>query len=598
MRHPASLSLPGRTEELSWIEALAERCAAARTSRYLLFVAATVCSVLFAGYYFGTFDQAIHIPFLKKFADPSLYPNDPFFDLRLRHYSFFWFPFIWAYRAGALEVAMFAVHLLVTYATFWALWELSWTMFRTPLASLLAVATFVVPHAGFAGFTLIEFSLLNRTFVLPFLLVAINLYLRQRPLLAFFTLGVLYNLHVVSVNFVLAMLLFDSLWQIRRTGWRTLVGGVALFVIAALPVLLWWLSAGGGVRGPQWEWFSLLWRSYFYHLFFLIGPFPMVVLVTLGGCAAVVLFIVARRAAPPPPAIDRSVANFMIAALLIVAVQAAISYVYPITILIQSQIMRAGVFAMLFAYLYVAHALAEGLRSGRLARGAGSLLIAATVLLPSPLFLLIVGAITRWVRPARLARVLGWGVTAASFVGIILVASALGIWRPRIHIFPEQSAWADTQLWARDNTPRDTVFITPPQRWWFYDLEWRVLSERSTVATLSELLEAAFAPEYIPRWRERFEAVAPGAQARMRGDVFENNDLAAAAFYSLSTGELQQIGRRYGATYLVMEKPHTRDLPVAYENVGFIVYRLDATPEPFSSRHRIRADLGTTDVER
>jgi len=151
---------------------LARQLACSRPKRHLLFLGATLCLITFVGYHFGTFDQGIHIPFLKKYANPALFPNDPFFDLRFDHYSYFWFLFQPFYQLGVLEVAMVVAHVLVTYATFWVIWTLSATLFRNPLAPLLGVAAFAFPHIGFAAFPVLEFSLLNRTFALPFLLAA------------------------------------------------------------------------------------------------------------------------------------------------------------------------------------------------------------------------------------------------------------------------------------------------------------------------------------------------------------------------------------------------------------------------------------------
>jgi len=75
------------------LAALSHRLVASRFQRHVLFLAATGCTIAFMGYYFGTFDQVIHIPFLKKDVFPSLYPGDPFFELSAQHYSYFWFFF-------------------------------------------------------------------------------------------------------------------------------------------------------------------------------------------------------------------------------------------------------------------------------------------------------------------------------------------------------------------------------------------------------------------------------------------------------------------------------------------------------------------------
>jgi hypothetical protein len=51
-------------------------------------------------------------------------------------------------------------------------------------------------------------------------------------------------------------------------------------------------------------------------------------------------------------------------------------------------------------------------------------------------------------------------------------------------------------------------------------------------------------------------------------------ELIRRAYNSLTPEELRRIGQRYGADYLVVEKPNTRVWTVAYENEQFIIYEL------------------------
>src|ERR1700675_2803866 len=120
------------------LQDIAQKCWRSPLYRHLLFAISTIICISFAGYYFGTFDQTVHIPFLKKYADPFLFPGDRFLDLRFNTYSYFWFFFQPFYRLGFLEISMFIVHILATYATFWVLWKLSKTLFNNPLTSLLS----------------------------------------------------------------------------------------------------------------------------------------------------------------------------------------------------------------------------------------------------------------------------------------------------------------------------------------------------------------------------------------------------------------------------------------------------------------------------
>ena len=60
----------------------ANHIASRRGLRCLFILTAALLSILLIGYHFGTFDQNVHIPFLKATADPSLYPGDAFVALR------------------------------------------------------------------------------------------------------------------------------------------------------------------------------------------------------------------------------------------------------------------------------------------------------------------------------------------------------------------------------------------------------------------------------------------------------------------------------------------------------------------------------------
>ncbi|MCC7359004.1 MAG: hypothetical protein IT317_05985 [Anaerolineales bacterium] len=570
---PEPAASPSFTPHPGRLSRLAGAIAASRARRHLLFLAATVVTVLFVGYHFGTFDQTIHIPFLKKYVDPGLFPGDPFLELRFQHYSYFWFLFQPFYRAGLLEITLFVGHCAATYGTFWALYGLSRVLFQSDLAALLTVAGFVFPHVGFAGFPVIEFSLLNRTAVLPFLLLAMYLYLQRRIVPAYLLVGVMYNFHVISAQFVVAMFLFDGVLHLRRVGPGRLALGVMVFVLAALPVLIWKLGGSSVDLTPRPDWFDVIARGNLYNLFYLLPPYPHILLITASGLSALGLFVIARRALPAAPG-HQTVLAFVGAALLILVVQVITAQWLPITIIVQSQIIRAGLFVLIFGYLYFAAYLADLYTRAAwppLEWGALALAYVGVVLPMAPLFVWLVVRLVR----APLWRRVTLGVTlAASFAAMFGVAFFYDIWEPGVHLAGPRTDWEAAQVWARANTPRDALFITPPQIWWLYQSDWRVFSERSTVATLSELLEAAFAPEYLDYWRPRFEALAPGALDQFRGDYFENKRLTAAAFYGLTTTDFERLAAQYGAEYLVVEKPHAYDLPVAYQNAGYAIYAL------------------------
>ncbi len=536
----------------------------------LLFSLATFITLNLLGYYFGSFDQAIHIPFLKKYADPSLYPYDSFLYLRQYHYSFFWFLFIPFYKAGILEISMFVVYVAIIYFTFYALWKLSKTLFNNPLVSFLTVFIFIIPHIGFSGFTVFEFSLLNRTFILPFLLIAIDLYLNKRSTLAFFILGLMYNIHVISVNFILCMLLFDSLVNIKRIGIKTFFINILIFIAGALPVLIWRMQSAPVQITANWEWFKTISDGMLYHLFYFLGNNPVLPIITFGGISCLVLFFIAKRGLVKN-IYHKTITNFILACCLILLSVVITSYFYPSVIIIESQIVRAGIYILIFSYLYFTGYVVELFQTKKITKESFYLLIAALIFSLSPIALLIVWLVQKFSSPKyRLAVSL---LTIGScFLLILFVSLKLDLWHPGVHIFPVKSPLYEVELWAKNNTTKNSVFIIPPQLWWFYTPDWRAMSERSALVTFYDLLEISFAPNYLEFWKRRFNDLTKNQSNNFRGNVFTNLQLTKRAYYERTSEDFMLLAKKYDISYLLSEKPYYYNLPIVYQNSEFILY--------------------------
>ncbi len=548
--------------------------------RHLFFLACTLATLAILGYYFGTFDQYAHIPFLRKYADPTLYPNDPFLELRTENYSFFWLAFVPALRAGVLEPVMFGVYLVVTYASFWLLWLLSMELFASPRAALLSTIAFVVPHLGFGGFPIFEWSLLNRIFALPFALGAVLLYLRGRRVLAWALIGALFNVHVITMLFVAAMFAADQLFGLLRERFerRSMVqalAGWALFLLTASPVLIWRLTSPAAKVPNNPAWFDAVVRGSLANLFEIVSPVPHILFVSACGLSTAVMFVIAWRRAPARThELQHTIGRMNLAAGLIVAVQAATALVYPIDLINQLQVIRAGMWLNIFAHLWFARYLVERfdtLPPDRRLYWLRALYVAS----PLPLVPALAWYLTRRVRNATL----GLGLIALVAVGLIGGALAVvlpyGLWRPGFYPYGPTTEWESIQRCARELTPREALFITPPEKWGLYDSSWRTFSERSTLATHDELLMIALAPIHYDVWAERFEQVAPGALAQFNGDFFEAQRVTREAYNALGADELEAVSARYGVDYVVRELPNA--LPwstLNCENAEYAIYQV------------------------
>ncbi len=553
---------------------LAEGLRRSFARRAIFFLLAAIVNILVTGYHTGTFDQIALLPMLRAYADPGLYPGDPIIGLRTQHYTFFWFVFLPALRAGALEAALFLVHVAATWATFAAAWELAMALFGSPASAALAVGALTLPHAGFVGFPLIEFSLLNRGVALPLILLAFALYFRGRSVAAFAVLGVTYNLHLVSVHFALVMLGAAMLADRRRVGARGFIRGGAAFLIAAAPVLAWKLAVDPTLDlSIRPAWLEGVGRGMFWHIWHPLDPPPALVWVMAGGVCGLVLGGLALRAAPPKQ--TSAVRAMLMAGAGLLVAQEAIAHLWPASALMQLQLSRVCVLLLLVAYLCAAHALAEALRTARLSGGRALAAVLSLIVFTLPV-LTVGGWIAGWRRRPLSPAAAVILVTVITAICASLLFAA-GIWRPGIQGSGPNGPWEEAQRWARDHTPRDAIFVTPPGPIILYESDWRVYSERQTLASMSDLLELALQPGAFEAWLPRFEAVAPGAAARFTSDYFGNVSIVRAAYAGLGSADFEKIACRFSARYAVVQQPTSLNFTLAYENKGYRIYDLETS---------------------
>jgi len=122
------------------------------------------------------------------------------------------------------------------------------------------------------------------------------------------------------------------------------------------------------------------------------------------------------------------------------------------------------------------------------------------------------------------------------------------------------SPWQQVQCWAKHHTPLDARFITPPRRGGF-----RIHSERGVVVEWKDGAFINFSRRAATTWHRRMVDLGAG----------KGKD--APGYEQLDEQALARLSTKYGAHYVVVERPKALRLPLAYENDAFRVYRLRAT---------------------
>ena len=114
----------------------------------------------------------------------------------------------------------------------------------------------------------------------------------------------------------------------------------------------------------------------------------------------------------------------------------------------------------------------------------------------------------------------------------------------------KRGKWVQVQVWAKENTPQDAMFLTPPYRQGF-----RVYSERSTVVEEKDGTQQYFDTDYSYEWWARMTDIG-------RGKKYDD----------LSPERLTELCRKYGASYLVFPAAKKLPFPYVYQNADYRVY--------------------------
>ena len=129
--------------------------------------------------------------------------------------------------------------------------------------------------------------------------------------------------------------------------------------------------------------------------------------------------------------------------------------------------------------------------------------------------------------------------------------------------------------WISSNTWPAEKFITPPSS--LEEFSW--VSERSTVVNLKLFPQTKAG---IIEWYDRLNDISGGtgrwAETALsaEGSVFGTvSEILVDSYQQLDTAQVEALLKKYQARYWVTPQPAGIDLPIAFENSSYIIYRSD-----------------------
>jgi hypothetical protein len=556
---------------------------------------ASLASLTLIGYRFGDSNHGITVPILKRFIDRSLYPNDVLVATGDQ------FPTIFYRLLGALlpttnwvpfaYFALYVVSIALTYAAVFriAVWASGGDRSIGALAVLLAMPV----RTGLAGEALyrVAFSHSHLASGLGFMALALFLEGRRLLPLLMLSLGV-YN-HALYSLYLLVPFTLMILWEARSLPRKTTLVRLAAAWIPVLPFLMNALARGEPMTR---EWLDLLILRSSHHSF--PGAFGQAL-----PDAVVWLLLGVAAACRSQPGRLFGLGVFIVATALLFVVGTVFTEFVPSKAFLQFQPHRIWRFLSVLLLAFMATDIARLWRGSPLMRLLAALYFLAVfatgieqlgplVLIavfaanqpPLPVWLRLLGAASLVMLPWP-DRTVVWTDYLAEFVrrlqnpavfAVLAVALLLALAlsqpdrrRARALSFLafgltfgpllvdnfegqrdryEQGSFRAAQNWARENTPKSAVFLTPPQEAGF-----RVFSERSIVGEWKDGTQQYFDDGFAKEWGARMEIVM------------------TQEFGKYTDAEIVALAQRFGADYIVGQGRRRR-LPIAFDGGSTIVY--------------------------
>lgn len=156
-------------------------------------------------------------------------------------------------------------------------------------------------------------------------------------------------------------------------------------------------------------------------------------------------------------------------------------------------------------------------------------------------------------------------------LGAVAAATLLMVAWPSLARPGGDQSWLDIQHWARENTPGDALFVTPPRVGGF-----RVHSQRAVVGEWRDGTQLYFNATFAGPWWERMTSLQPGlvynadgTRVLKRGQRLDQMD----------DQQIMALAKTWGANYVVLPTGKMRWMDRVYANERWAIYR-PMIPEP------------------
>lgn len=547
----------------------------------LMMTVFTFAAININQYLYGIDNQTFKIPFLKKFLNPNLYPHDPLVEQGIYFYTFFWkaLGLLIHYLSIKMTVLFFLVHGVSLFFIFLAVYCLANLLFRSENVALLATFFLLFSKDLIGGDATIYRVLDSAMVARPILLFAMYYFLKDRFLRSYMLQGAAFLIHPLSAVYMILILGILSLVNMKRISLKRFSICVAALILLMSPSLIWkmlYSPASLNLFAADPKWVELLRLRSSHHLF----PFSWEKGTILQTGLYLLAFLVSWKR-KPEWRYHRMIVYSSLTMFFLWGAATIFSEWWPVPIILQLQFFRSSYFLYIFILLYIANYAYHSFGPNtRLATKGIAIVLTGALLYDARFWQIAVGLFILF----ALGRVFYQYFYQRDFSGIYfklslnLMVLFLGmsafLIRGGISIENAQKPdWLAVQVWAKEHSARDDLFIIPP----LIGIEgFRVESERSSYGDWKDGTVMFFNPAYSYEWYRRMRRLGyePPDSPEFAFDVIDAQ--LERGYINIAEDDFLNIVREMpaekGKVFVVRFREYPPlNFPVVYKNDHFVV---------------------------
>lgn len=231
---------------------------------FLLIALFAFASMIIIGYRFAVWDQLLYLSFVDRYFQPILdHPGDLYISHFLWHsYTTFWMLIYPIKQLFGWEWPLFIIHVLVKFFIFWGVWSLAFALTKDRLTAWLSVLLMLMNKAVIGGgVNFYMADTITRYVALPFMLFGIKKLWDRKYLGAALLFGIGVQIHILTVTYwFLAIIIGMGIYRFfnatassqtdQQNRHRHIAKSVGLFLLLALPIIIWFGIAEWGASSP------------------------------------------------------------------------------------------------------------------------------------------------------------------------------------------------------------------------------------------------------------------------------------------------------------------------------------------------------------